>query len=80
VIGTAPDYAPHDEGRYHNKRNGARIGLRSQVHVMQLQAGHTGVQTGQVRRASISVAKSFDILGGSNLPGSNPANPASITS
>jgi hemolysin activation/secretion protein len=83
VIGTASVYASHDEDRYHNQQNGAQLGFRSQVRVMQLQADYTGVQTGQVRRANISVSKAFDILGASksgdsNVPGSTPVNPASI--
>ncbi|MFM0596619.1 ShlB/FhaC/HecB family hemolysin secretion/activation protein [Paraburkholderia dilworthii] len=84
VIGTASVYASHDEDRYNNTVSGAQIGLRSQVRVMQLQADYTNVQTGQVRRASINVAKAFDILGASksgdsNVPGSPVVNPASIT-
>ncbi|QQC64942.1 ShlB/FhaC/HecB family hemolysin secretion/activation protein [Paraburkholderia ginsengisoli] len=83
VIGTASVYASHDEDRYHNQQNGAQLGFRSQVRVMQLQADYTGVQTGQVRRANVSVSKAFDILGASksgdsNVPGSTPVNPASI--
>lgn len=84
VIGTATVYASHDEDRYNNQQTGAQIGLRSQVRVMQLQADYTSVQTGQVRRASINVAKAFDILGASksgdsNVPGQPVNNPASIT-
>ncbi|WP_345813761.1 POTRA domain-containing protein [Paraburkholderia sp. PREW-6R] len=83
VIGTASVYASHDEDRYHNQDTGAQIGLRSQVRVMQLQADYTGVDTGQVRRASINVAKAFDILGASksgdsNVPAAPVVNPASI--
>ncbi|OAJ54388.1 sugar transporter [Paraburkholderia ginsengiterrae] len=83
VIGTATVYASHDEDRYNNQQTGAQIGLRSQVRVMQLQADYTSVETGQVRRASINVAKAFDILGASksgdsNVPGSPVTNPASI--
>ncbi|PRY00157.1 ShlB/FhaC/HecB family hemolysin secretion/activation protein [Paraburkholderia sp. BL25I1N1] len=83
VIGTASVYASHDEDRYHNHDTGAQIGFRSQVRVMQLQADYTSVQTGQVRRASVNVAKAFDILGASksgdsNVPGSPVINPASI--
>ncbi|WGS51390.1 ShlB/FhaC/HecB family hemolysin secretion/activation protein [Paraburkholderia sp. D15] len=84
VIGTASVYASHDEDRYNNTDTGAQIGLRSQVRVMQLQADYTSVQTGQVRRASVNVAKAFDILGASkagdsNVPGQPVTNPASIT-
>ncbi|MEC5405591.1 POTRA domain-containing protein [Paraburkholderia sp. MPAMCS5] len=83
VIGTASVYASHDEDRYHNQQTGAQIGLRSQVRVMQLQADYTSVETGQVRRASLNVAKAFDILGASksgdsNVPGAIVGNPASI--
>ncbi|HEX7913425.1 MAG TPA: POTRA domain-containing protein [Paraburkholderia sp.] len=83
VIGTATVYASHDEDRYNNQQTGAQIGLRSQVRVMQLQADYSSVETGQVRRASINVAKAFDILGASksgdsNVPGSPVTNPASI--
>jgi hemolysin activation/secretion protein len=84
LIGTATVYASHDEDRYNNHTTGAQIGLRSQVRVMQLQADYASVQTGQVRRASLNVAKAFDILGASksgdsNVPGSPVVNPASIT-
>lgn len=84
VIGTASVYASHDEDRYQNQETGAQIGLRSQIRVLQLQADYTNVQTGQVRRASINVAKAFDILGASkagdsNIPGVIETNPASIT-
>ncbi|CAD6508826.1 ShlB/FhaC/HecB family hemolysin secretion/activation protein [Paraburkholderia metrosideri] len=83
VIGTASVYASHDEDRYNNQQTGAQLGFRSQVRVMQLQADYTGVDTGQVRRANISVSKAFDILGASksgdsNVVGSPVTNPASI--
>ncbi|MFL9867118.1 POTRA domain-containing protein [Paraburkholderia fungorum] len=83
VIGTASVYASHDEDNYNNQQTGAQIGFRSQVRVLQLQADYTNVETGQVRRASITVAKAFDILGASksgdtNVPGTNVTNPASI--
>lgn len=83
LTGTASVYASHDEDRYHNNETGAQIGLRSQVRVMQLQADYANVQPGQVRRASINVAKAFDILGASksgdsNVPGTTIVNPASI--
>ncbi|WP_454825082.1 ShlB/FhaC/HecB family hemolysin secretion/activation protein [Paraburkholderia xenovorans] len=83
VIGTASVYASHDEDRYHNQDTGAQLGFRSQIRVMQLQADYSSVQTGQVRRASVNVAKAFDILGASksgdsNVPGSPVTNPASI--
>ncbi|MEZ0605375.1 ShlB/FhaC/HecB family hemolysin secretion/activation protein [Paraburkholderia sp. IW21] len=83
VIGTASVYASHDEDRYNNHDSGAQIGLRSQVRVMQLQADYASVEPGQVRRASVNVAKAFDILGASksgdsNIPGTSVTNPASI--
>src|SRR6266702_699433 len=83
LIGTATVYASHDEDRYNNHNTGAQIGLRSQVRWMQLGADYTGVETGQVRRASFNVAKAFDILcasksGDSNVPGVAVINPASI--
>ncbi|RKE36589.1 hemolysin activation/secretion protein [Paraburkholderia sp. BL23I1N1] len=83
VIGTASVYASHDEDRYNNHDTGAQIGFRSQVRVLQLQADYASAQTGQVRRASITVAKAFDILGASksgdsNVPGAPVTNPASI--
>ncbi|MFM0044247.1 ShlB/FhaC/HecB family hemolysin secretion/activation protein [Paraburkholderia sediminicola] len=83
LIGTATVYASHDEDRYNNQDTGAQIGLRSQVRVMQLQADYASAEPGQVRRASINVAKAFDILGASkagdsNVPGTTVTNPASI--
>jgi hypothetical protein len=84
LSGTVTPYASHDEDRSNNAITGAAIGLRSQVGVMQLQADYADVQTGQARKASINVAKAFDILGAgkavdSNIPGTTTVNPASIT-
>jgi hemolysin activation/secretion protein len=83
VLGTVSAYASHDEDDYHNQINGAQIGLRSQVRVLQLQADYTNVQTGQVRKASINVAQAFNILGASksgdsNIPGVVETNPVSL--
>lgn len=83
LIGTATVYASHDEDRYNNRDTGAQLGLRSQIRVMQLQADYASAEPGQVRRASINVAKAFDILGASkagdsNVPGTTVMNPASI--
>ncbi|HEY3599608.1 MAG TPA: POTRA domain-containing protein [Paraburkholderia sp.] len=84
LIGTATGYASHDEDRYHNRDTGTQIGLRSQVRVLQLQADYAGADAGQVRKASVNVAKAFNVLGASkggdsNVPGFVPQNPASIT-
>ncbi|NIE65144.1 ShlB/FhaC/HecB family hemolysin secretion/activation protein [Burkholderia sp. Ax-1719] len=83
VVGTVSAYATHDEDRYHNTINGLQYGLKSQVRVVQLQADYTDVQTGQVRKASIAVAKAFNVLGASksadtNIPGLTLQNPASL--
>ncbi|WP_027818259.1 ShlB/FhaC/HecB family hemolysin secretion/activation protein [Paraburkholderia bannensis] len=83
VVGTVSAYATHDEDRYHNTINGLQYGLKSQVRVIQLQADYTDVQTGQVRKASIAVAKAFNILGASksadtNIAGLTLQNPASL--
>ncbi|WP_414696093.1 ShlB/FhaC/HecB family hemolysin secretion/activation protein [Paraburkholderia sp.] len=83
VVGTVSAYATHDEDRYHNTVNGLQYGLKSQVRVVQLQADYTDVQTGQVRKASIAVAKAFNVLGASksadtNIPGLTLQNPASL--
>ena len=83
VLGTVSAYASHDEDDYHNTINGAQIGLRSQVRVLQLQADYTSVQTGQVRKASVNVAQAFNILGASksgdsNIPGVVETNPVSL--
>jgi hemolysin activation/secretion protein len=84
VIGTVSAYASHDEDTYHNTINGAQIGLRSQVRVVQLQADYASVDTDQVRKASVNVAQAFNVLGASksgdsNIPGAIETNPASIT-
>ncbi|WP_176052673.1 ShlB/FhaC/HecB family hemolysin secretion/activation protein [Paraburkholderia caribensis] len=84
LSGTVTAYASHDEDRFNNTITGAALGLRSQVRVLQLQADYADVQTGQARKASINVAKAFDILGAgkagdSNIPGTTTVNPASIT-
>jgi hemolysin activation/secretion protein len=83
VIGTVSAYASHDEDRYANTINGAQIGLRSQVRVLQLQADYASVAAGQVRKASIDVAQGFNVLGASkagesNIPGVVETNPISL--
>lgn len=85
LIGTVTGYASHDEDRYHDQNSGAQLGLRSQVRVLQLQADYAEVDGNTVRKASVNVAKAFNILGASasgdiNVPGAaQPQNPASIT-
>jgi hemolysin activation/secretion protein len=84
LIGTVGAYASHDEDRYKNTITGAQLGQRSQVRVTTLQLDYTGVDTGTVRRASLNVAKAFDVLGASksadtNIPGVITTNPASLT-
>jgi hemolysin activation/secretion protein len=84
VIGTISGYAAHDENRYQNELNGAQFGLRSQVRVLQAQIDYADVRAGQVRRASVNVAKAFDVLGASkagdtNVPGATVVNPVSLT-
>jgi hemolysin activation/secretion protein len=83
LIGTASAYAAHDEDRYRNTLNGLQYDLSSQVRVLQLQADYTEVKPGQVRKASLVVAKAFDILGASksaqtNIPGLSLHNPVSL--
>ncbi|AME24930.1 MULTISPECIES: ShlB/FhaC/HecB family hemolysin secretion/activation protein [Burkholderiaceae] len=84
LVGTAGAYASHDEDRFKNTITGALLGQRSQVRVTTLQLDYTGVDTGTVRRASINVAKAFDVLGASktaetNIPGVVTINPISLT-
>jgi hemolysin activation/secretion protein len=84
LVGSATVYASHDEDHYRNTINGALYGLRSQVRVLQLQADYTALATGELRKASVSVSKAFDILGASksvdtNIPGTSTANPTSLT-
>lgn len=84
LMGTVSTYASHDEDDYHNTINGAQIGLRSQIRVLQLQADYTSVATGQVRKASVNVGQAFNILGASkagdsNIPGLVETNPVSLT-
>ncbi|MEA3093139.1 MAG: hypothetical protein QOJ04_4481 [Caballeronia sp.] len=84
LIGTVGAYASHDEDRYKNTITGAQLGQRSQVRVTTLQLDYTGADTGTVRRASLNVAKAFDVLGASksvdtNIPGVITTNPASLT-
>ncbi|WP_153100597.1 ShlB/FhaC/HecB family hemolysin secretion/activation protein [Paraburkholderia hayleyella] len=84
LLGTVSGYASHDEDRYQNQINGAQIGLSSQIRVLQLQTDYTSAQTGQVQRASLNLAKAFNILGASkagssNIPGAVTINPASLT-
>ncbi|OTP72499.1 ShlB/FhaC/HecB family hemolysin secretion/activation protein [Caballeronia sordidicola] len=84
LVGTAGAYASHDEDRFKNTITGALLGQRSQVRVTTLQLDYTGVDTGTVRRASINVAKAFDVLGASktaetNIPGVVTTNPISLT-
>jgi hemolysin activation/secretion protein len=83
LVGTVSAYAAHDENRYHNTINGLEYGETSQVRVLQLQADYTAVEPGQVRKASVALAKAFDILGASkstdtNIPGLELGNPVSL--
>lgn len=83
LIGTAGVYASRDEDRLKNTLNTATIDTRSQVRVTSLQLDYTGMDTGTVRRASINVAKAFDLLGASksedtNIPGVSATNPVSL--
>ena len=84
LLGTLSAYASHDENRYENTLTGAAIALRSQVRVVQAQLDYVDTRAGQTRRASLNVAKAFDLLGASkagesNVPGIVQTNPASLT-
>jgi hemolysin activation/secretion protein len=84
LTGTLTGYASHDEDQYHDTTSGAQVGLRSQVRVLQLQADYAEADGSTVRKASMNVAKAFNILGASksgdsNVPGTTVQNPASIT-
>lgn len=84
VLGTLSAYASHDENSYRNTLTGAMLSLRSQVRVAQVQFDYADTHPGQTRRASLTVAKAFDLLGASkagetNLPGAMETNPASLT-
>jgi hemolysin activation/secretion protein len=84
LVGRANVYAAHDEDHYQNMINSAMYGLRSQVRVLQLQADYTAVSTGEVRKASASVSKAFNILGASknvdtNIIGTSLNDPTSLT-
>jgi hemolysin activation/secretion protein len=84
VLGTVTAYASHDENSYLNTLTGATLSLRSQVRVVQAQLDYADTRTGQTRRASLNVAKAFDILGASkagetNVPGEIETNPISLT-
>ncbi|PMS18307.1 sugar transporter [Trinickia dabaoshanensis] len=84
LLGTLSAYASHDENRYENTLTGAAIALRSQVRVVQAQLDYVDTRAGQTRRASLNVAKAFDLLGASkagesNVPGIVQINPASLT-
>ncbi|WP_322101977.1 ShlB/FhaC/HecB family hemolysin secretion/activation protein [Paraburkholderia sp. J41] len=83
VVGTVSAYAAHDEDRYRNTINGLQYGETSQVRVLQLQADYAEVKPGQVRKASVAIAKAFNILGASkgadtNIAGLTLANPVSL--
>lgn len=84
LLGTLSAYASHDENSYQNTQTGATISLRSQVRVVQMQLDYADTRAGQTRRASLNVAKAFDLLGASkagetNIPGVVETNPASLT-
>jgi hemolysin activation/secretion protein len=83
LTGTVTGYASHDEDRYHEEVAGGQIALRSQIRVLLLQMDYADSVDGRVRKASINVAKAFDILGASksgdsNVPGLSIQNPASF--
>ncbi|MCQ0030416.1 ShlB/FhaC/HecB family hemolysin secretion/activation protein [Burkholderia glumae] len=84
LLATVSGYASHSEDQYQNQIGGQFIGLRSQVRVLQAQMDFTNVRPTSVTKVSLNVAKAFDILGASksadtNIAGSTPSNPASIT-
>lgn len=84
LMGTVSAYASHDENGYLNTLTGATLSLRSQVRVVQAQLDYADTRRGQTRRASLNVAKAFDVLGASkaaatNLPGVTETNPVSLT-
>ncbi|MGG1943924.1 POTRA domain-containing protein [Trinickia sp. NRRL B-1857] len=80
ILGTLSAYASHDENSYENTLTGAAISLRSQVRVVQVQLDYVDAH----RRASLNMAKAYDLLGASkaadtNVPGVVQINPASLT-
>jgi hemolysin activation/secretion protein len=86
LVGTASAYASHDEDRLKNTISPGNpfLSTRSQVRVTQLQLDWTRIGEGVTRRASLNVAKAFDVLGASksaetNIAGYVPANPVSLT-
>lgn len=84
LTGTMSAYASHDENRYLNTLTGATLALRSQVRVVQAQLDYADTRPGRTRRASLNIAKAFDLLGASkagetNVPGVIETNPASLT-
>ncbi len=84
LIGTASAYASSNEDRFKNTITGAQIDQRSQIRVSALQLDFTGVEPGVIRRASLNVAKAFNVLGASkaadtNIAGVLAQNPVSLT-
>ncbi len=74
LVGTVSAYGTHDEDRYTNTLNGAIVGLKSNVRVLQTQIDYADASDGMSRKASLSISKAFDILGASksaytNVPG-----------
>jgi hemolysin activation/secretion protein len=84
LIGTAGGYASRDEDRFKNTITGALLDQRSQVRVGTLQLDYTSIDTGVIQRASVNVAKAFNVLGASkaadtNIAGLLAQNPISLT-
>ncbi|KMZ12239.1 putative activation/secretion signal peptide protein [Candidatus Burkholderia humilis] len=86
AVDAATAYASHDEDRLKNTvvTGNPYLSQRSQIRVTQLQLDYTGIGAGVVRRASLNVAKAFDVLGASknvetNIAGFAPVNPVSLT-
>jgi hemolysin activation/secretion protein len=84
LMGSVSAYASHDENSYLNTLTGATLSLRSQVRVVQAQVDYADTRSGQTRRASLNVAKAFNLLGASkagetNVPGVIETNPISLT-
>ncbi len=84
LVGTMSAYASHDENSYLNTLTGATLSLRSQIRVVQAQLDYVASRSGQTRRASLNIAKAFDLLGASktgetNVPGVIETNPVSLT-
>ncbi|WP_342310484.1 ShlB/FhaC/HecB family hemolysin secretion/activation protein [Burkholderia pyrrocinia] len=81
---TVNGYGTANLDRFRNIYTGAMIEQKSAIRALQLQLDYASNHNNQVRKASLNLAKAFNVLGAyragdSNIPGTIVTNPVSLT-